>query len=180
MSLQNRGFADGKLGPGSCFSSPLMIHIVPGATPNTNDELLNRVQSILKENLRTGPGKQCNPFYTNFLALVEQRHHTQGASGYPVIGMHALPAIDDAMERGPRHTDAPSMPNLMDHTVALALNIDQKSTNQLIKGATFDIGNLYLRGDVLVARSDEATLMLVATREGIQKKNLRVSIRVCK
>lgn len=176
MSQQNRGFADGTLGPGSCFSSPLMIHISPDSPPQPNDELHNRVQGVLEENLRVGAGKQCNPYYAQFLALVEQRNGPVSAtSGYPVIGMHALPALDDARERGPRHTDAPSLPQLLNNTVALALNIDQKSSNQLEKGAHFDVGNLFLRSDILTPRTQAAGQMLNTNRDGIQKVRLRVS-----
>ena len=147
-----------------------MIHIQPDSTPDPNDALLNRVQAVLQHNLRIGPEatKRRNPLYAQFLALVEQQSRPVSAAGYPVIGTHALPSMDDARERGPRHTDAPSQPHLLNGTVSLALNIEQKSSNQLVKGATFDVGSLYLRGDVLVPRTEQPGHMLVATRDGIQ------------
>ena len=107
MTLQNKGFAVGKLGPGSCFSSPLMVRISPDApAAEKNNRIYQLVDSILQENLREGPGKVKNPLYEDFLALVEQPFRLQTVFGYPVVDMAALPAVHDARDRGPRHTDA--------------------------------------------------------------------------
>ena len=83
MTQQYRGYADGKLGPGSCFNSPLMIQITPDAAPTTNDNLRNRVMGILHENLmsvRVGPGKLCNPYYSVSVRHVQQPYHIRVVS----------------------------------------------------------------------------------------------------
>jgi hypothetical protein len=176
MKAHNLGFAGRIIGPGSCFASPLMIHIPFDDDENAgdNDPMYQRVNAVLQENLRVGPGKARNPFFAQFLALVEQPNRTAAMPGYPVVGTYALPAIHDARDRGPRHTDAPPGQRLLDQTVALALDVNRRSSNQLDRNATFDVGEIYVRGDMQVPRSQDARQMLVTTREGHQKRHIRV------
>jgi hypothetical protein len=176
MTNHLTGFSAGQLTGGSCFSSPLMIYIAPDAEPsNEDDPMRHNVQGILRENLRDEPGKAPNPFYTDFLALVEQPTRSPSAPGYPTIGMHAMPAINDARDRGPRQTDAAPPLELLTDTVTIALVVEERNTNQLDRDAVFDIGNIYSRAGVHAPRLPSQAQLLATSREGIQSRNQRVS-----